>query len=116
MGSATKWNVEVRRLLTRDKVTPIAEMLNWRDFGQLKFDDHMVSWSLVDFVFSKYGDEGWRKYMFEMHEIIDPDTGKNIAKDIPGLQRKAMRKAWDTNALKLTEDWKEFVLSTYPLK
>ncbi|PIE24812.1 MAG: hypothetical protein CSA62_02995 [Planctomycetota bacterium] len=111
-----KWNVKTRQYIGRGNITPIAELINWRDFGQLKFRDHVISWSLVDFVMNKYGDKGFRDYMFEMHEILDAKTGKNLARDIPGLQRKAMRKAWKTNALKLTEEWKEWVLSTYPVK
>lgn len=111
-----KWKPKVRALVITksDKLRSWSEMLSWRDFGQIKFTDHMVLWARMDYLFS-LGDKGIRVYLDGMKGSIDP-TSQGLSKAILKVQREAFRNAWNGNAVKLDEKWMEYAKETYPTR
>ncbi len=108
-----RWDVAVRKLVYLKKVTPAAVVLKWRDYSQIKFNDHLCIWSRIDYLMKK-NPKGFGIYMNNMKGVINKKTGLVDIGDIIKAQRVALRKAWDVSPLNLDEKWKEWVLKTYP--
>jgi len=115
MRRVWRWRPKVRQMIGTDKFTPAAEVLKWRDYGQIKFNDHMAIWSRIDYLMS-LGDKKWATFMNSVKGIVDKKTGLVTGKNILDLQRKAMRKAWGLNPLTLDERWTEYVIKNYPTR
>lgn len=114
MRKLWKWKPAVRRLVVTNKFTPASVMLSWRDYGQIKFNDHLVCWSKVEYLMG-LGDEQFQTFMNTVKGIVDP-SGRVVGKRILEYQRNAMKKAWKLNALTFDLKWKEYVLKTYPTR
>ena len=115
LGKAWKWKPKIRALVVtkNKKLKSWSEMLKWRDYGQIKFYDHMVLWGRMEFLFSR-GEEGIRIYLDMMKGNIDPSSQGSLAKAILKVQRDAFRKGFGGNPIKLDELWMEHVKKTYP--
>ncbi|MEZ5988582.1 MAG: hypothetical protein R3F30_05575 [Planctomycetota bacterium] len=110
------WKPKVRALVVAgsDKVTPWAEMFQWRDYGQITFTDHMVLWSRVEYLIG-LGDDKFAKFLFAVKDAADPNRPGGRA-DVLDVQREAFRDAWGGNVVVLEEKWKEYVKTTYPVR
>ena len=62
------------------------------------------------------GDEKFSLSLHAMKGVIDQSTNLASGKEILKLQRKALKESWRINALTFDEKWKEYVLSTYPVR
>ncbi len=113
LRSTWRWDIAVRKLVYQKKVTPAAAVLKWRDYSQIKFNDHLCIWSRIDYLMKK-DPKGFGIYMNNMKGVINKKTGMVDIGDIIKAQRKALHKAWNVSALSLDEKWKEWVLKTYP--
>lgn len=111
----TNWKAKTRQWAAAGKFRPASELLPLRDFGMLTKYDHLKSWSLVDFLMSQ-GDEKWRGFMNEVKGYIDPKSKVAVAKEVPNLQRRGLRKIYRLNALSMDEKWKAWIMATYPAK
>ena len=110
-----KWKPRMRRWMGGKHVKTAADLLSLRDFGQLTKYDHVMSWSVCDYLMS-LGDEKWRNFMNEVKGYVDPKTGIAQAKQILPLQRKGLKAAYKFNALQLEERWRAWVKKTYPAR
>jgi len=107
-----RWDVYCRSMMGTDKYAPFAAVAEWRDFGLIKFNDHVAIWSRMDWLISQ-GPEKWRKFLFavkgRVNERWEPDQ-----KDLVGATREALKDAYGLNFLNLDERWAEWVKETYP--
>ena len=110
-----RWKAKVRALVVMNTYTPAADMLTWRDYGQITFKNHMLCWSRIDYLMT-LGDEKFSLFLHAMKGVIDQSTNLASGKEILKLQRKALKESWRINALTFDEKWKEYVLSTYPVR
>jgi hypothetical protein len=111
-----KWEQYCRALVaTPDKFAPFAEAYQWRDFGDIKFNDHIAVWSRVDWMLSQ-GPEKWRKFLFAVKGRVDPKTWFPDQTDLIGAMRDAIQDAYGVSVLNFDEKWIEWVKATYPLQ
>ncbi len=109
-----RFDLETRKLLGNGKFTPFSEVMKWRDFGEMEFNDHVMVWSRQDWLMS-LGKEKWAKFMRLSKAQVDPATGQTVGDLVEGT-RNALREAYGLSPLSLEEQWKAFVLATYPTK
>jgi hypothetical protein len=109
-----RFDLETRKLLSSGKYTSFVEIMKMRDFGEMEFDDHVMTWSRQDYLMS-LGKEKWAKFMRLAKAQVDPLTGQ-VNGDIVDATRDALKDAYGLSPLLLEEKWKDWVKSTYPTK
>ncbi|MFQ5747831.1 MAG: hypothetical protein ACE5H3_00040 [Planctomycetota bacterium] len=109
-----RWAPEVRKLIAKDRAVSISSLLRRQSFAELGFDDHLVAWSKIDFLIRE--DPG--KFGQFIRSLAFRRTPKGLP-DSSGLddaQRNAFRKLYGWTLPHLEEEWKQWVLKTYPKK
>jgi hypothetical protein len=110
-----KWNVYCRGLLAGSgKFVPFVEAAAWRDFGDIKFNDHVAVWSRMDWLLSM-GPEKWQKFLFAVKGRVDanwfPDQN-----DLVGATREGLQQAYGVSFLDFDRKWGEWVKQHYPVQ
>lgn len=112
MKTLDRWDLYCRQLIAASKVTGFPEAATWRDFGNIKFDDHVAVWSRVDFLIAQ-GRDKWKKFLFGIKGRVDaqwlPDH-----KDLVGATRESLQAAYGITFLDFDRKWAEWVKATYP--
>ena len=109
-----EWAPYCRSLIAANKVTSFPEVAAWRDFGDIKFEDHVAIWSRLDFLLSQ-GPEKWQKFLFAVKGRVDANWMPD-QKDLVGATRDALKEAYGLTFLNFDEKWTEWVKATYPMK
>lgn len=107
-----KWKPLMRGMLGTDKVRSFSECYQWRDFGDIKFEDHVAIWSRIDFLMAQ-GKERWKTFLFEVKGRVNEDWTPN-QNDLVGATRDALQKAYGLSVLQFDEKWAEWVKANYP--
>lgn len=111
-----RWEPYVRQMLpVQKKWSPYARMLQWRQYGDISLNDHVMVWARVDFLMS-FGKAKFKKLMFEIKGRYDHKTGKSLHSDIVGVTRDAVTKFYGFNPLKFDAKFAEWVKENYSLK
>lgn len=97
-----------------DKYAPFAEVVKWRDFGKITFNDHVMIFSRMDFLLAQ-GPEKWRKFLYLVKGRVDANWMPDQT-DIVGATRDALQKAFGLTVLNFDDRWREWVRDTYPSK
>jgi hypothetical protein len=112
MKTIDNWPVYCRALVANNKFTPFPEVAGWRDFGNIKFDDHVAIWSRMDFLLSQ-PPEKFQKFLFGVKGRVDanwfPDQN-----DLVGATREALQAAYGFSMLDFDRRWTDWVKATYP--
>ncbi len=118
-----KWDVLCRSLIQNNKVANFATASAWRDYGDIKFNDHVACWSRVDWMLAQ--DTGsapatgtgpstkWQKFLFAIKGRVD-DKWAPDQTDLVGALRDAMKDAYGVSPLNVDAKWAEWVKATYP--
>lgn len=112
MKTVDRWEPLCRNLIAANKVTPFSEAVAWRDFGDIKFPDHVAVWSRMDWLISQ-GPEKFQKFLFGVKGRVDkqwlPDQS-----DLVGATRDALKDAYGVSILDFDRKWMDWVKATYP--
>ncbi|MCA8947905.1 MAG: hypothetical protein KDE27_00285 [Planctomycetes bacterium] len=115
MKSTWKWEPYVRNLvITRDKIAPFSEVIQWRNFGDIQFNDHTAIWSRMDWLMSQ-GAEKWHKFVFAVKGRVDANWFPDQT-DLVGATREALKDAYGLSVLNFDDRWVEWVKENYPSK
>jgi hypothetical protein len=113
MKLIAKWDVYCRTILgSEGKIAPFPEAMAWRDFGKIKFNDHVAIWSRMDWLLSQ-GPEKWRKFLFGVKGRVDANWSIDQS-DLVGATRTALQEAYGLSILDFDRKWAEWVRATYP--
>ncbi|MBL8748242.1 MAG: hypothetical protein JNK78_03715 [Planctomycetes bacterium] len=113
MKNVAKWDVYCRGMIANpSKFATFAEVFQWRDFGNITFNDHVAIWSRMDWLMSQ-GPEKWRKFLFAIKGRVDEKWGPD-QRDIVGACRTALQEAYGVSVLDFDTKWMEWVKATYP--
>lgn len=112
MKTLSRWEPYCRQLIANNKVTPFAETAAWRDFGNIKFDDHVAVWSRVDFLIAQ-GHDKWQQFLFGIKGRVDANWQPDH-KDLVGATRDALQAAYGLSMLDFDAKWAEWVKAHYP--
>jgi hypothetical protein len=112
MKDIDRWAPYCRGLLGTDKITPFPEAAAWRDFGNIKFDDHVAVWSRIDWLISQ-GPEKWQKFIFGVKGRVDANWAPDQT-DLVGATREALQQAYGVSFLDFDRKWSEWVKAHYP--
>lgn len=115
MKTLSKWKPFAKSLIGRTKkYAPFPEVANWRDFGDITFNDHVMVFSRMDFLMSK-GQKKWQEFLFTVKGRVKDDWSADQT-DLVGATREGLKKAYGLNFLNFDERWAAWVKSTYPSK
>jgi len=105
---AKKWKPPVRKIVAAGDAATFAELGRLRSFGDIGFEDHLVSWSKFCFLYETQPKEfaAW---------ILKLKTNPNFTNNLDA-QRDAMRECFGWTFQQAEEKWKAWVLETYPVK
>lgn len=113
MKTIERWEPYCRNLLsTPDKFAPFPQVVGWRDFGDIKFNDHVAIWSRMDWLLSQ-GPEKWQKFLFAVKGRVDAQWRPDQS-DLVGATRQALQDAYGLSILDFDRRWAEWVKSSYP--
>lgn len=108
-----RWEPYCRNLLASPgKVAPFAEVVGWRDFGDIKFNDHVAIWSRMDWLLSQ-GPEKWQKFLFGVKGRVDANWAPDQS-DLVGATREALQNAYGLSIIDFDRKWTEWVKAHYP--
>jgi hypothetical protein len=109
------WAVRVRNLVEQGVYSPWAEMLTWSKPEDISQRMHMIVWSRVDFLMQRKGSDlrAWLLGVTERQILLAPEEMAKIQLE---KQTKALLAGFGTDAATLDEEWKAWVLKTYPKK
>ncbi|MEO6598169.1 MAG: hypothetical protein ABIP94_25780 [Planctomycetota bacterium] len=111
MKTTWKWEPYARGLVTTGKFAPFAEAYTWRDFGDIKFNDHVAIWSRMDWLMSQ-GPEPWQKFLFAVKGRVDANWSADQS-DLVGATRDALQAAYGVSVIDLDRKWGEWVKANY---
>ncbi len=114
MKTLSRWEPYCRQLIANHKVSPFPEVASWRDFGNIKFDDHVAVWSRIDFLIAQ-GQEKWQQFLFGVKGRVDANWMPDH-KDLVGATREALQAAYGLSMLDFDAKWAEWVKANYPLQ
>ena len=114
MKMVDNWGVHVRSLIGASKVSAFPEVAGWRDFGKIKFEDHVAIWSRIDFLLSQ-GPEKWQKFLFGVKGRVDANWSADQT-DLVGATREALQQAYGITMLDFDRKWVEWTKTAYPIK
>lgn len=109
-----RWEPYCRGLLGSDKYAAFPEAMAWRDFGKIKFNDHVAIWSRMDWLLSQ-GPEKWQKFLFLVKGRVDANWSVDQT-DLIGATRQALQDAYGLSVLDLDRKWADWVRATYPVQ
>lgn len=120
----TRWDLLCRNLIQNGKVSNFATVAGWRDFGDIKFNDHVAIWSRMDWLMAQNaesppptGTQGpatkWQKFLFAIKGRIDAKWMPDQT-DLVGATRDALQAAYGVSTLDFDTKWHAWVKATYP--
>ena len=109
-----KWRPMIRSRVARGKNPPLAKVFRKRDFGALLFEDHLVIWSVVEFLATRHA-EKFARFLDSLKGRIT-DKGVSGISGLLKIQRKALQQHFHWSPFELEDAWKKHVLKTYPVK
>ena len=95
-----------------DKFASFPEVADWRDFGKIKFNDHVAIWSRMDWLIAQ-GPDKFRKFLYTVKGRVN-ERWEADQKDLVGATREGLRDGYGLNFLNLDERWIEWVKENYP--
>ncbi|MCA8973891.1 MAG: hypothetical protein KDC98_04180 [Planctomycetes bacterium] len=114
-GGSEKWPVMARNLVSSNgKFAPFPEVMKWRDFGDITYNDHVAVWSRFDWLMSQ-GPEKWQKFLFTVKGRVDANWSPDQS-DLVGATRTGLSDAYGLTPLNFDDRWAEWVKATYPAK
>jgi hypothetical protein len=111
------WPQKVRARAQYEATTVKAEvMLAWQQPSDLGYNDHVQSWSRVDYLM-QFGPEKIAHFFKTLKNQPLPRDGSQItvAQLLP-LQQKLLMELWELDAPTFDAQWKSWVTATYPKK
>lgn len=104
----SNWPVAVRKLVTKGEAPSFLDLARKRSFGQLTLEDHLASWSKVDFLHRTRPEE-FARFLFLVKTRADFSANLDA-------QRDQIREAFGWSLPQVEAAWQEWVLATYPVK
>ena len=105
--------VKVRARVENEYFPKLDEMLEWRDPNQLRFPDHMMAWSRVDFLIRADDGERAHAVLWGVSEPLRWDT-QDRERVQAELVRAALEDVSGGDLAALDSAWAEWVEDTYP--
>jgi hypothetical protein len=103
-----EWAPAVRKLVKRNEAADFATLARLNDYVDLDFPRHLVVWSKIDFLITK--DKA--KFGQFITKLKTQETGAGMADS----QRKAFKEIYGWTMRQAEEEWKTWVMATYPVK
>lgn len=110
----TRWAPEVRKIVQRDEAVTFALLLRRMSFAELVYEDHLVVWSKIDFLIN-YDREKFGRFISALKGRRNAQ-GLPDSSDLDGAQRDAFRDIYGWSIHQAEDEWKQWVLETYPVK
>jgi hypothetical protein len=113
MRTIERWEPYCRQLIAvGGKFAPFTEVVGWRDFGDITFNDHITVWSRMDWLLSQ-GPEKWQKFLFGVKGRVDANWQAD-QNDLVGATREALQAAYGVSIIDFDRKWAEWVKAHYP--
>jgi len=109
-----KWRPKVRARIGHDYYPAFTEVLNFKSSEEMKYNEHMMAWSRVDFLMHTRRD-GFAKF-FKMVKEPFPAGVYPAAEEMIAVQEKALMQAFQLDAASYDEAWAAWCLKNYPKK
>ena len=90
-------------------------MLAWWKPEDMKFADHMMVWSRMEFLMT-FGDQKLAMFVDAIKGRQDARGNSPTKDQILTIQREALQKAWGLDPKGFDEQWKKWAMAKYPAK
>jgi hypothetical protein len=101
-----KWKVPIRKLVVADKVRPFAEIATFENITGIPVEERPIVWSMVSYLMQL----DQKKMGKFIHVLKDKKKGESVF----NLQVRAFQVAFGVSMTQFFENWKQWVLDTYP--
>lgn len=109
-----KFKSIARKLLEGGKGTVFSAAFAWRDYSEVNWNDHVLTWARMDFLMSM-GKDKWQAYLRKVKGRVD----KNWLPDqenLVGACRDALQEVYGLTPLSFDDKFKAWVVKTYPIQ
>jgi len=101
------WHEGIRKLLAEGGEKRLAQLMTIHDVGQMGLAEKLTAWSIVRFLLDEHG-PAFAQFLGRIKGQLDA-TGAPSGKDLPELQRRALKDIWDWTPVTLDEAWKAWL-------
>lgn len=102
----TKWKVAVRKMVEKDEVRPFAEIAAFENISNIKPAERGPVWSMVSYLIQL----DQKKFAKFYKTLKDKKQGESVF----NLQVRAFQVGYGLSVTRFFDDWKAWVLATYP--
>jgi hypothetical protein len=112
-----EWALKVRRRAQFDGTwIPFATMISWRKWEDMGFHAHAQSWSRIDFLMSR-SPEKLGQMLKVLKNLPLPSDGTPVDKaTLDAVAAKELQERFGLDDKAFDQQWREWVLKTYPKK
>jgi hypothetical protein len=114
MYEGKDWRQGVLRILGKGKAAPTADMIHKKGLSDIGKDDHLITWSRVEFMVKTMPDK-FPKFMNAIRGRIGPN-GQPDGANIQGVQRDFFKEECGWTLAEFDREWEKWVNKTYLTK
>jgi hypothetical protein len=107
----SKWEPEVRKIVSSGKASRLAELMSMKEYSDLTLDRHYATWSMVQFLIQTNPD-GWAKFNDALHGITN-EHGLPDSTNLPEIHREKFKEHFGYSYAEFDTAWREWVMANY---
>lgn len=111
MTSKGDWKPEVLKLLGSLKAPRMAELMQLKNYGELKLPHHFTTWSMTEFLM-KTKPEEFARFLWSMKQCYGPD-GLPSGENFPEWHRKKFKEILGWNYPEFDDAWRSWAMTVY---
>lgn len=107
----SKWEPEVRKLISTGKAPRMAELVGMQDYSELTLPKHFTTWSMIDFLV-KTNPDGFACLNDAISGLLN-DKGIPDGSPLPDVQRAKFKECLGFSYAEFDTKWAEWVMASY---
>ena len=107
----SRWELEVRKLISSGKAPRMAELLGMKDYSELTLPRHFATWSMVDFLV-KTNPDGFACLVAAINGMLN-DKGIPDGSNLPDVHRTKFKECLGFSYAEFDVAWAEWAMATY---
>ena len=101
------WWKETLKLERRDKHPTLAQLMDFKNFGDMKMDQNVSAWSRVRFLIDEHPD-AFAAFLGDLMGQLD-ERGYPSGHDLLGVQRRLLEEHLDCNPVAFDDRWRAWL-------
>jgi hypothetical protein len=106
-----KWEPDVKKLVLSGDAPRLAELVRYKDYGELELDDHFTTWSMIDYLARERPDQ--LAGLLGGLKGLRNEAGLSDGSNLSNVQRDLFRDVLGMSYMEFDLAWQEWVKLNY---